>query len=151
MLKERAFKEREQYFIALQNGSACEVSREVYRCWYAGRRQEKYQVERDRRNGVMSFDELNAFEDEEGAYMGDVFPSNEESVEDQALNHIYAKEIHAAIKKLRIEEQKLILAIFFENISLREYARRVGVTHRSMQKMRDAAFKILQKELAPLM
>lgn len=40
-------KERERYFIRLGMGEVCEVEREVYLCYYARERQERYQAERD--------------------------------------------------------------------------------------------------------
>lgn len=50
-------KERDVYFILLEDSNEpIEVDRDIYICWYAGRRQEKYQIERDRRYKVESLD-----------------------------------------------------------------------------------------------
>lgn len=54
----RISKERNQYFIRQERGTLCEVSREGYLCWYAGERQKRYQIDRDRRNGVFSLDAI---------------------------------------------------------------------------------------------
>ena len=61
-------KEREHYFVRLDSGEVCEVSREVYLCYYAGGRKERYQAERDRKNGLVSIEAMadRMFEDGEG-------------------------------------------------------------------------------------
>lgn len=52
------FKRKEPIFYPPGKGTLCEVSREGYLCWYAGERQKRYQIDRDRRNGVFSLDAI---------------------------------------------------------------------------------------------
>ena len=70
-------KEREHYYIRLDMGEVCEVEREVYLCYYAGERQERYQAERDRKYGLLSIEAMaeTMFEDGECGY--DFLPSGE--------------------------------------------------------------------------
>jgi RNA polymerase sigma factor (sigma-70 family) len=71
-----------------------------------------------------------------------VIPSQEESVEEQVIRKVFSEKLHRAIGRLEPEEQRLIQAIFFENVSMRAYAEKLGVTHRTIQKRQK---RILQK------
>lgn len=50
----KAAKEREQYLVRLEGGVLVEVTREIYRCYYSCARWDRYQKERDWKNGVVS-------------------------------------------------------------------------------------------------
>jgi RNA polymerase sigma factor (sigma-70 family) len=141
----RASKERERYLIRLEEGIVCEVSREVYLCWYASDRQERYLVERDRKNNVCSYEYLreSALGEEENS-LGDVIPSPEGSAEEQVLKKILTDKLYSALRRLEPQELRLIYAIFFENVSLRNYAKKHGVTHRAVQKRKDRILKKLR-------
>lgn len=142
----RISKERNQYFIRLERGTLCEVNREVYLCWYAGERQERYQIDRDRRNGVFSLDAISdRMFQENGSCFEEIIPSMEEGIEEQVERKFLTEKLFQAIRKLQPDERELICALFFEDVSLRSYARRKGVTHRAVQKWRDAILKELRK------
>ena len=81
-------KERERYFVRLDSGEVCEVSREVYLCYYAGERQERYQRERDIKNGLVSIEAMaeTMFDDGEGCGY-DFIPSDEIGVAEQGEDH----------------------------------------------------------------
>ena len=131
---------------AWKGGTLCEVSREVYLCWYAGERQERYQIDRDRRNGVFSLDAISdRMFQENGSCFEEVIPSMEEGIEEQVERKFLTEKLYKAIRKLQPDERELICALFFEDVSLRSYARRKGVTHRAVQKWRDAILKELRK------
>jgi RNA polymerase sigma factor (sigma-70 family) len=139
-------KERAHYFIPLPEGRAFEVTRAVYLCWYAGERQAKYQIERDRQHHVYSFEYLNELAlRSEANRIGDVFASPEDSAEEQIVRNQVNAKLYAAINRLEPEEQKLIRAIFFEDVSLRNYAKQEGVTHRAILKRRNYILKKLRK------
>jgi RNA polymerase sigma factor (sigma-70 family) len=139
-------KEREHYLIRLEEGRLYEVSRDVYLCWYAGDRQERYQVERDRKNNVFSYEYLRemVFGEEENN-IGDVIPSPEGSAEEQVFKKLLKDKLYSALARLEPEEQRLIQAIFFDNVSLRSYAKQQGVTHRTVQKRKDSILKKLRE------
>ena len=139
-------KERERYFVRLDSGEVCEVSREVYLCYYAGERQERYQKERDRKNGLMSIEEMaeSMFEDGEGCGY-DFIPSDEESIAEQVVKKMLIDKLYIALDQLESEDNQLITALYFHNVSVRSYARRKGVTHRTIQKRRDRILEELRK------
>ena len=47
-------KERKSYVLRMPDGSLIEVTREVYLEWYQSRRKERYQMERQKKQGVCS-------------------------------------------------------------------------------------------------
>lgn len=136
-------KERERYFVRLDSGEVCEVSREVYLCYYAGEQQERYQKERDLKHGLVSLEEMaeRRYEDGRGCVC-DLLASPEESIEEQYIQKLLIERMYEAFEKLTKREQSLIYDLFFCNIGVREYARQMGVTHHSVQKRRD---RILEK------
>ena len=138
-------KERERYFIRLGMGEVCEVEREVYLCYYAGERQERYQAERDRKHGLLSIEAMAETMFEDGDCGFDFLPSGEESVPDQVVRKMLTEKLYATLDKLSETDRRLITALFFDGISLRGYARRMGVTHRAMQKRRDSILSKLRK------
>lgn len=142
----KAPKEREHYFIPLEGREACEVEREVYLCWYAGDRQERYQRERDRKNGLCSLENLpQIVYGEDSRSCADVIPSPEGSAEDIVMRKLLTEQLYHALGRLRREDRQLIDRIFFEGVSMRSYAREMGVTHRTVQKRRDSILKNLRE------
>ena len=139
----KAPKERERYFIRLDKGEICEVERDVYLCWYAAERQDRYQRERDIKHGLVSRDEMaeRKFEDGRGCVC-DLLASSEKSIEEQYIQKLLTEHLYETLGKLTKGERQLIHALFFQNIGVREYARQMGVTHHSVQKRRD---RILEK------
>lgn len=139
----KAPKERERYFIRLDKGEICEVSREVYLCWYAAERQDRYQRERDIKHGLVSLEEMaeRRFEDGRGCVC-DLLASQEEGIEEQYIQKLLIERLYESLGKLTQGERQLIHDLFFCNIGVREYARQKGVTHHSVQKRRD---RILEK------
>jgi len=136
-------KERERYFIHLDRGEICEVNREVYLCWYATERQERYQMERDQKHGLVSIEAMaeRMFENNRGCACELIADPNE-NIEEQIFRKMLAEEMYQALAKLQEGEQQLIYDLFFRNIGVREYARQKGVTHHTVQKRRD---RILEK------
>jgi RNA polymerase sigma factor (sigma-70 family) len=140
-------KERKQYFLRLDSGERLEVKREVYLCWYAGDRQERYQKERDVKHCVCSYEGLSETTDMEHERAEEVIAAKGICLEDLAIQHIQAELLHSAIGKLSPEEQQLIYALFFDEVGVRSYAREQGVTHRAIQNRRDRILKKLKKML----
>ncbi len=139
-------KERKRYYVRLDTGEVCEVSREVYLCYYAGERQERYQAERDRKYGLLSIEGLSEkmFEDSEGCGY-DFLPSDEESIAEQVMKKMLIDQLYIALDRLKPEDKHLITALYFDNISIRSYAKILGVTHRAVQKRRDYILEILRE------
>lgn len=142
-------KERERYFVRLDSGEVCEVSREVYLCYYAGERQERYQRERDIKNGLVSIEAMaeTMFDDGEGCGY-DFIPSDDIGVAEQVVRDMMIEKLYIALDQLKPEDRHLITALFFDNVSLRSYAREKGVTHRTVQKWRDQILEDLRKMMS---
>ena len=50
-----------------------------------------------------------------------------------------------AVHQLDEADRDLIKAVYFENISMREYARRIGVSHSTIAKRRNRILRTLKK------
>ena len=50
-----------------------------------------------------------------------------------------------AVSQLDEADRALIEAVYFENISMREYARRIGVSHSTIAKRRNRILRTLKK------
>ncbi len=139
-------KERERYFVRLDTGEVCEVNREVYLCYYSGERQERYQRDRDIKNGLVSIEAMadRMFDDGEGCGY-DFIPSDEESVAEQVMKKMLIDQLYIALDHLNHEDRQLITALYFDNVSIRTYAKTLGVTHRAVQKRRDDILETLRK------
>ncbi len=139
-------KQRERYFVRLDTGEVCEVSREVYLCYYAGERQERYQAERDRKFGLVSIEGMadRMFDNGEGCGY-DFIPSEEESVAEQVMKKMLIEQLYIALDRLNHEDRQLITALYFDNISSRTYANTLGITRYAVEKRRDEVLAILRE------
>lgn len=138
-------KHRQRYFVPSGTEGFCEVTREVYLCWYSGRRQERYLLERDQESGLVSLDAPADVNGEPASY-GSVIPSPE-NLEEMVIRKLLTQKLRKALKKLTPDEQKLIYALFYQNIGVRRYARQKGITHHAVQKNRDSILNALRREL----
>lgn len=121
---------RERYLIPIQ-GILVEVSEEVYTEFYRSDRRERYLVEKDRENGVFSYHSIFARS-----------PSAEGGIADPqaaALEERYAEQtrlhnLDRCISYLLRSERELVIAIFYEGLKPSEYANRIGMTKRGVNK-----------------
>lgn len=65
------------------------------------------------------------------------FMSENESTEDQAIRRIRYANLHDALKKLEPEELELVKALYFLNIGEREYAKKIGLSQKGVNKRRQ--------------
>ena len=70
------------------------------------------------------------------------FVDEETNVEDEATNKVMIQKLKASLGLLTTDEYDLILALFFENKSEREYAQIKGVYHNAIHKKK---LRILEK------
>ena len=139
-------KERDVYFILLEDSNEpIEVDRDIYICWYAGRRQEKYQIERDRRYKVESLDAYrsNGFGEEFTLY--EVLVYKQKNIIDQLFLKQLIDELYKALDELDELDRNLIDALYFEDMSLRQYAKLIGTTHRTISNHRKRILLELRK------
>ena len=116
--------DKEKYLIRLQ-GKLIEVSEDVYYAYFQMERQERTQEEKHQRNHVVSYDALDNGETVGVEGVADLeTPSMEELVMAKELRD----RLHHAIEALPKAERELIRAIYFEEMTEKEYAKRTGMS-----------------------
>ena len=124
--------EREKYYIGL-NGQIFEVSKELYETYYKGQRKEKYfthdlkqeHTKVDKETGEMivipsredSYERLLEAEKQ--------FAEEVENVEDVAVREVMLEKLNEALRILTDEETAIIHALFYQEISEVELAKKI--------------------------
>lgn len=140
---------REKYYIGL-NGQTYEVSKEVYEAYYKGQRKEKYfthdlkqeHIKVDRETG-----ERIAIPSREDSYerllkAEKQFAEDAENVEDAAVRAVMLERLNEALHTLTEEETVIIHALFYQEISEVELAKKLGIARTTLQSRK---YKILEK------
>lgn len=126
-----------KYFLPL-HGMLMEVTEDEYRSYYKDKRRQKYIDERSRENGDVSYDALDSSD-----MLGEsVLVDLETNVEEQVTNKIILEQLHNAFLLLSEEEKEVITAIFKNNLTERELAKKKGVYHNAIHKQKN---RILEK------
>ncbi len=130
--------DKEKYIIKIQ-GNLIEVSEDVYYAYFRMERQERWQEEKKQEHEVVSYDAL-----DNGETVGvEAIPDMASpSLEELAIAKELRDRLRHAVEALPKAERELIQAIYFEDISVSDYAHRIGLTHRGVNKQRK---RILSK------
>lgn len=130
--------DKEHYFIPIE-GKLIEVEENVYIAYYKMGRRERYLVERDQKNGVLSYDAL----DQDGIVGQRMMNDPEaDSLEDLVLAKELKSTLHRCIEILSKSERELIQAIYFDGMSDTEYSKRINKTQQTVSYRRK---KVLSK------
>ena len=83
---------------------------------------------------------------------GKVYEGMDYAVEDPDLEALFAgptdeERLHTAIRQLSPDQQEMVRAIFFENVSVNDYAARMGVTQSAISHRLQTVKKKLKKLL----
>ena len=83
---------------------------------------------------------------------GKVYEGMDYAVEDSGLEALFAgptdeERLHAAIRQLSPDQQEMVRAIYFENVSVNDYAARKGVTQSAIYHRLQTVKKKLKKLL----
>ena len=83
---------------------------------------------------------------------GKVYEGMDYAVEDPGLEALFAgptdeERLHVAIRQLSPDQQEMVRAIFFENVSVNDYAARMGVTQSAISHRLQTVKKKLKKLL----
>lgn len=116
-------KERKNYVLRMPDGSLIEVTREVYLEWYQSRRKERYQMERQKKQGVCSLEALNGYGE-----LGEEKNDTEETV----LCKLCEAKVWEAISQLSKEDARLIYLLFFEEMTSKEVAAIFGCSRKTI-------------------
>lgn len=84
---------------------------------------------------------------------GKVYEGMDYAVEDSGLEALFAgptdeERLHVAIRQLSPDQQEMVRAIFFENVSVNDYAARMGVTQSAISHRLQTVKKKLKKFLS---
>ena len=135
--------EQKKYYIHVP-GALVEVSEDIYFAYYQEKRRGRTLREKDERNGAISY---------HGLYTPqlsgqEMIPDRDAvSVEDAAIANILRGELRRCLALLDEPDRQLIHALYFEGLSEREYAKRVGVPQRTINDRRHRALRKLKKLL----
>ena len=110
--------DKEKYFIPIE-GKLIEVEKNVYVAYYKMDRRERYLEERDRDNGVVSYNTIDSQGIDGESGLQDVVTETMETI---ALANELRNQLHRCIAALPRAERELIHAIYFEGMTEAEYA-----------------------------
>ena len=136
-------KEKKEYQIRIP-GQLVPVSKEVYLAYYRMARREQFVFEKDRRAGVAYYSDLDTDEILGEETIPDLAAPTVETV---AVTQVMRESLREALAQLTKEEYELIQALYYENISEREYAAKLGLSQRGLNKRRHKALAKLKKIL----
>lgn len=114
----------------LFGGMLMEVPEEDYVQMNREKSRMQYQNKLARQVGEFSYDALGSDDFDGAAILENPGLDVSEIVE----KHIMLSKLRELIKELSTEEQELIKALYFENVTEREYARNKGISHTTVQK-----------------
>ncbi len=134
-------------YIITVDGRDIEVTEEVYQAYSQADRRERYVREEVEPGKILSLEKL--LEDEVpleklGVEMS---PSAEEAIigkEGIRQTEQQLKRLADALAGLNTAERQLLQALYFDGLSAREYARQLGVYHRTILYRRDKLLKKLR-------
>ncbi|WP_458462737.1 sigma-70 family RNA polymerase sigma factor [Paenibacillus sp.] len=130
--------DKEKYMIKVQ-GNLIEVSEDVYYAYFRMDRQERWQEEKKQGHDVVSYDALDNSETVGAEAIQDM---NSPGMEELVIANELKERLHNIVAALPKPERELIQAIYFEDIPVSDYAKRVGLSHRGINKQRK---RILSK------
>ena len=130
--------DKEKYMIKVQ-GNLIEVSEDVYYAYFRMDRQERWQEEKKQDHDVVSYDALDNGETVGSEAIQDM---NSPGMEELVIANELKERLHNIVAALPKPERELIQAIYFEDIPVSDYAKRVGLSHRGINKQRK---RILSK------
>lgn len=135
--------EHKKYYIHVP-GALVEVSEGVYFAYYQEQRRGRTLKEKDERNGAVSYDGLDTPE----LTGQEMIPDRDAvSVEDAAIANILRDRLYRCLATLDESDQQLIHALYFEGLSERKYAKRVGIPQRTINDRRRRALRKLKELL----
>ncbi len=135
--------DKEKYMIKIQ-GNLIEVSEDVYYAYFRMDRQERWQEEKKQDHDVVSYDALDNGETVGAEAIQDM---NSPGMEELVIANELKERLHNIVAALPKPERELIQAIYFEDIPVSDYAKRVGLSHRGINKQRKRILSKLKRLL----
>lgn len=132
--------DKEKYMINI-HGQLIEVSEDVYYAYFRMERQERWQEEKKVEHNVLSYD---ALDNPETLGIENVVDATALTLEELAEAHELRDRVQHAVDLLPRAERNLIRAIYYEELSEREVAKRHGVSQNKIFKQRKRALANLR-------
>ena len=123
------------------DGVEVSVSDEVYEAYASMDRRERYLEEREGAEKPLSFEMLL-----EKGYTEDALCSAE-NLEDTISDKLLYRKLKTVLGNLDTADQEMIRTVFFDGISMREYAKRIGVYPRAVVYRMERLLKTLRNKL----
>lgn len=124
-------------YIITIDGKEIKVNEEVYKAYSGADRRERYLYEREK-GLLLSLDRL----EEDKLPFNCLLDRPSESAEDVILAQIESERLRAALDSLSPEDRQLIDALVLGGMTEREYAVRIGMSQKGVNKRKH---KVLQK------
>ena len=110
------------------HGMLMEVTEETYRDFYKVERRQKYIDERSVENGDFSYDMLTTAD-----FNGeDILIDTSQEIDEAVIHKMMLDKLHDSLVLLSGDEQKLINALFFRNLSEREWSAETGIPQKTI-------------------
>ena len=132
----------DKFFLPL-HGMLMEVTEEAYKEYYRDKRRQKYIDERSKLNGDVSYNAL----DTDETLGEDILADRRTDVEMQVINQMTVEQLRKAFLLLSPDERELITAIYIQNLTEREFAKKKGVYHNAVHKRKLRVLEKLKKFL----
>lgn len=130
------------YKIRIEN-QIVEVTEEVYREYYRMDRRERYLVERDRKHGVTFYHAL----DNEDMNGEELFADIHADVEEHLIEKEERDTLYDALLLLNERDRELIEELYFNEMTERELAEKLGIRHQNIHKRKMRILRDLKKYL----
>lgn len=133
--------EEKTYLISVQ-GVVVEVTKTVYHTYHQMERHARHLEEKDRQHGLVSYHALDTIDTlgEEALTSPDTA-----SVEDAAIAHILQERLHQCLELLPAQDRELIHALYFEELSERQFAKKAGLPHMTVHNRKVGILKKIKK------
>ncbi|NBH81225.1 sigma-70 family RNA polymerase sigma factor [Clostridiaceae bacterium] len=124
------------------SGEQIEVSKEIYQAYYGIERHTRTLDEKDQRHGLVLYSNLDTPE-----MLGEAMIPDRDAVstEDAAIARILREKLHCCLNLMPEGDQKLLNAIYFDDLSERELAEKSGVPQSTVNDRRRRAIQRLKK------
>lgn len=138
----KEFKQRDNYVIKVGT-ELVQVTREVYEEYHRMERRERYLVERNQENSLIFFSALKAEDSTTDVPIRD----NSVDVEEEVIRQMFLDKLPKALALLSDDEIEMIRDLYWNDISIRELARKTDTAKSTLLNKRDRVLAKLRKVL----
>lgn len=138
----KEFKKRDNYVIKMGK-ELVPVTREVYEEYHRMERRERYLVERDQDNSLIFFSTLRAEDSSTDVPIRD----SGVDVEEEVIKQMFLDKLPKALALLSDDEIEMIRDLYWNDVSIRELARKTDTAKSTLLNKRDRVLAKLRKVL----